>query len=213
VRCTERPRQAALVTLAGAPRGPARWMAWLLAAVAGTWLAGCGSRPSAPPSAPPNAPSNAPATPPAGVPAAAPVPSGGGTVPGGAGSAAALGTGVVPAVVVLPPPRANRTWDEFREQAARRLVQANPQLSYTSPAPDPLLAIPVLQVELNADGSVRQIRVLRMPRQAQDTVELAMASVRRAAPFGDVSRLSKPWIWTEVFLFDDQRRFKPRILD
>jgi hypothetical protein len=126
-----------------------------------------------------------------------------------------VGTSVAPApaAVLLPPPRANRTWDEFREQAARRLVQANPQQSYTSPAPDPLLAIPVLQVELNADGSVRQIRVLRMPRQAQDTAELAMAAVRRAAPFGDMSRLSKPWIWTEVFLFDESRRFKPRILD
>jgi hypothetical protein len=37
--------------------------------------------------------------------------------------------------------------------------------------------------------------------------------VRRAAPFGDVSRLPRPWKFSEVFLFDDNRRFKPRTLD
>ena len=41
----------------------------------------------------------------------------------------------------------------------------------------------------------------------------AIAAVRRAAPFGDVSRLPKPWKFVEVFLFDDDRRFKPRTLD
>jgi len=37
--------------------------------------------------------------------------------------------------------------------------------------------------------------------------------VRRAAPFGDVTHVPKPWKFTEVFLFDDDRRFKPRVLD
>jgi hypothetical protein len=40
-----------------------------------------------------------------------------------------------------------------------------------------------------------------------------MDAVRRAAPFGDVSRLPRPWRFAEVFLFDDERRFKPRTLD
>ena len=79
--------------------------------------------------------------------------------------------------------------------------------------PAELLAIPVLEVELNQDGSIRHIRVLRKPTQAEDTIEVAIAAVRRAAPFGDVSRLPKPWKFVEVFLFDDDRRFKPRTLD
>ena len=33
--------------------------------------------------------------------------------------------------------------------------------------------------------------------------------MRRAAPFGDVSRLPRPWRFVEVFLFDDEHRFKP----
>ena len=113
----------------------------------------------------------------------------------------------------LPPPGIVRNWNEVRLQAARRLIAANPGGTYTGPVPEPLLAIPVLEIELNGDGSVRRIDVLRQPRQAKDTTQLAIDAVRRAAPFGDVSRLPRPWRFTETFLFDDDRRFKPRTLD
>jgi hypothetical protein len=79
--------------------------------------------------------------------------------------------------------------------------------------PDVLLAIPVLEVELNADGSIRRIDVLRKPGQAPDTLQLAIDAMRRAAPFGDVSRLPRPWKFSETFLFNDDRKFKPRTLD
>jgi hypothetical protein len=115
--------------------------------------------------------------------------------------------------VKLPPPGPVRNWNELRKQAAQRIVAANPQITYMSTPPDPLLAIPVLEVELNADGSVRKIDVLRHPRQAKETTQIAIDAVRNAAPFGDVSRLPKPWRFTETFLFDDDKRFKPRTLD
>ena len=76
-----------------------------------------------------------------------------------------------------------------------------------------LLAIPVLAVDLNGDGSIRRIEVLRYPRQAKDTTQIAIDAVKRAAPFGDVSSLPRPWRFTETFLFNDDRRFKPRALD
>lgn len=106
-----------------------------------------------------------------------------------------------------------RSMNEMRLQAARRLVAANPNSTYTGTVPDMLLAVPVLEVELNSDGSVRHIEVLRYPRQAKDTVQLAIDAIHRAAPFGDVSRASKPWKFTETFLFNEDRRFKPRTLD
>jgi hypothetical protein len=114
---------------------------------------------------------------------------------------------------VLPPIETVRTWEQFRLQAARRIVAANPGNTYMSTPPDILLAIPVLEAELNADGSIRRIEVLRYPGQAKDTTQIAIDALRRAAPFGDVSRLPKPWRYTETFLFDDARRFKPRTLD
>ena len=113
----------------------------------------------------------------------------------------------------LPPPGAVRNWNEVRLQAAKRMIAANPAGTYTGAVPDPLLAIPVLDIELNADGSVRRIDTVRQPRENKDTTQLAIDAVHRAAPFGDVSRLPKPWRFTETFLFDDDRKFKPRILD
>lgn len=166
-------------------------------------LAGCGSS-----TTPPSPPAPAPAAPP--PPAASPAP------PPPAGPTAVPSPPAAPAPArpqPLQPPAAARNWDEFKLQAARRLVQAHPDASYLGPAPEPLLAIPVLEVELNADGSVRRVTVLRHPKQARDTTQLAIDAIHRAAPYGAMSRLPRPWKWTEVFLFDDQRRFKPRVLD
>ena len=117
------------------------------------------------------------------------------------------------APVALPPPRRVRHWDDYRLQAAQRMVAASPGATYSGPVPEPLLAIPVLTIDLNSDGSVRRVQVLRRPTQAHDTVQLAIAAVHRAAPYGPVGHLPKPWTFNEVFLFDETRRFKPRTLD
>jgi hypothetical protein len=121
--------------------------------------------------------------------------------------------GTQAAATPLAPPKPARSLDHLRRQAAERLVAANPDGTYMGTPPDVLLAIPVLEIELNANGSIKRIEVLRKPRQALDTVDIAIAAVRRAAPFGDVSALPRPWKFTETFLFNDQRRFKPRTLD
>ena len=118
-----------------------------------------------------------------------------------------------PRLVKLPPPRASRNWAEVRHQAAERLVAANPDGSYMGKPPFMLLAIPVMTVELNADGSVRHISVMRHPSQAKDTVQLAIQAIQRAAPYGDVSKLPKPWKFNETFLFKEDRKFKPMTLD
>jgi hypothetical protein len=127
--------------------------------------------------------------------------------------ATAAVSATVSAAAAQPPRDTARPWDDYRLRAAERIVAANPTVTYSGPVPEPLLAIPVLEIELNGDGSVRGIQVLRQPSQALDTVQLAMAAVRRAAPFGPVLHLSRPWAFTETFLFDGQRRFKPRSLD
>ncbi|MBI5259770.1 MAG: hypothetical protein HY855_24930 [Burkholderiales bacterium] len=115
--------------------------------------------------------------------------------------------------VAAPAPRQARNWDDYRVLAAQRMVAASRSASFDGPVPEPLLAIPVLEIELNGDGSVRRVTVLRRPTQAQDTVQLAIDAVHRGAPFGDVTHLPRPWKFAEVFLFNDDRRFKPRSLD
>ena len=116
-------------------------------------------------------------------------------------------------VLRLGPPGTPRSWEQVRQQAARRLIAANPNTSYTGRVPDVLLAIPVFSVQLNGDGSIRHIDVMRYPHQARETVDIAKAALHRAEPFGDVSHLPKPWRFTETFLFNDQRQFKPLTFD
>jgi hypothetical protein len=113
----------------------------------------------------------------------------------------------------MPAPVKARDWDEFKRHAALRMVAANRDRTYDGPVPDPLLAIPVLEIELESDGRVRRVSVLRHPSQAKDTTQMAIDAVHRAAPYGPVSHLPRPWKFAEVFLFNDDRRFKPRTLD
>ncbi|MCE4555231.1 hypothetical protein [Pelomonas cellulosilytica] len=160
---------------------------WLIGPV----LAACGG-PRAP------APVPAPAPPQSPVVAAAPAPAAAAMAPKPAG---------------MPSPKAVRTHDELRRQAAERLVQANPERSYTTPAPPHLLTVIVVDVEVKADGSVRKINVIRPPKYGPETLQMAIDAIHRAAPFGDVRRMPEPWKFTETFLFDENRRFKPRSLD
>jgi hypothetical protein len=186
VRCTEQQTKAARDGVASVPasRGSGTWIAQLSALLL---AAGCGS---SPPPAPP--PQRAPAPVPAPSARAAPAPA--------------------PSARPAPQRRA-RDWNEYRVMAAQRMVAATPSGAHTGEVIEPLLAIPVLEIELNGDGSVRRVNVMRPPRQAKDTVQLAIDAVHRAAPFGDVTHLPRPWKFTEVFLFNDDRRFKPRSLD
>ncbi|HSQ73574.1 MAG TPA: hypothetical protein VLM87_14250, partial [Rubrivivax sp.] len=75
-----------------------------------------------------------------------------------------------PRYVELPAPPVARSWEELKVNAARRLVAAHPDTSYMGVPPEPLLGIPVLEIELHADGSVRGIKVLREPREAKETI-------------------------------------------
>jgi len=118
-----------------------------------------------------------------------------------------------PAPAPAPYVRPARSYDEYQRQIAARLIAANPKITYLTRAPDILLAIPVLELEVNADGSIRHIGVIRTPTQATDTIQIATEALRRAAPFGDASQVPRPWKFTEVFLFNDDRHFKPRVLD
>lgn len=159
-------------------------------------LTACGAAPRTPAPAPP--------PPPAPVVTATPTP----VAPSAPHPSAAL-----PKPQGMPAPKPVRTHVELRRQAAERIVMANPERSYMTPAPSHLLTVVVLEVELKADGSVRKVHVVRPPRFGPETLQMAIDAVHRAAPFGDVRRMPEPWRFTETFLFDEDRRFKPRSLD
>lgn len=172
------------MTLIDALKRAARWLI-------GPVLAGCAATPPAP------APRPAPVPPPATAPAPLPSPA----------------VAAAPKPAGLPAPKAVRTHDELRRQAAERLVMANPDRTYMTTAPTHLLTVVVLEVEVKADGSVRRVNVVRKPRYAPETLQMAIDAIHKAAPFGDVRRMPEPWKFTETFLFEEDRRFKPLTLN
>jgi hypothetical protein len=178
--------------------------------------AGCASKgPEPAPGPAPAAPAPAPG-PAAPAAARAPAAPAAPTAPPPAGPAPATSSGVdLGPRVALPAATPVRNWDEFRRMAARRMVAASPKASYMGKPPPMLYAIPIMEIELNADGSVRNISVTRPPAnaEAQNTIDYAVEAIRRGAPYGDISRLPKPWKWSEVFLFNEKRQFKPRSLE
>ncbi len=126
--------------------------------------------------------------------------------------------GAQPATVAgaTPAPRAAagpaRTWAEYKVRVAQRIMDTSAGETFSGPLPDPLQSIPVLQVHLNRDGSVRRIEVLRVPRQSPQTLEMAQRAIRRAAPFEPVGHLPQPWQFSETFLYNDDLKFQLRTL-
>lgn len=108
-------------------------------------------------------------------------------------------------------PRA-RNWEEFKLRAAQRIMQTSPGETYTGAVPDQLRSIPVLQIQLNRDGSVRNVSVLRKPKFSPETQEMAIRAIRRAGPFESVAHLPQPWQFNETFLYNEDLKFQLRTL-
>jgi hypothetical protein len=145
-------------------------------------LAGCGSKPM-PPHTPAPAPAPAATAP---RPAAAP-----------------------PAVSGLP---AVRTWAEYRRRAAQMIMAANASSVAAGKLQDPLYGIPVVQIQLNPDGSIRNLDFMRQSKVGPETNNLALQAIRRIGSFGPVSNLPQPWQFNETFLYNDGLKFQLRTI-
>jgi hypothetical protein len=173
------------------------WMSMALMA-AGVALISCSSTPLPPPPPPPPPPR--PVTPPAPPPpvlAPAPPP-----------VVAAPPAGPAQGGVLAEPTDTVRDWKAYQVRAARRIMQANPQATFSGKVPDPLASIPVMTVRLNRDGSVREVEVMRTPKFYPETVELARQAILRAAPYGNTANLSGPAQFNQVFLYNDALKFQ-----
>ena len=114
-----------------------------------------------------------------------------------------------PVTTPAPAPLAPaRNWTEYRIRAAQSIASLNAPQMFKGPVPERLASIPVLEVQLNRDGSVRQIDVLRTPKFSPETVQLAMQAIRRVGNFGAVGHLPQPWRFSETFLYNDDLKFQ-----
>ena len=161
----------------------------LLALVVLLGIAGCAQRRPAPQPAPEPAPAP---TAPAPAPASASVP------------APAPATGASSAATV----------DEYKRDFASRLQRVSSSQVFTGAPPNLLRSVIVLSVALDAAGNVVDARVLR-DNGDRETVQSALDSVRRAAPYPrPAARLvSRNRLeFTESWLFREDGRFQLRTL-
>lgn len=101
-----------------------------------------------------------------------------------------------------------RTWAEYRRRAAQIMMASNPGGTFAGPGPEQWYGIPVVQVMLNADGSVRNVDFMRQSKVGPETNNMALQAVRRVASFGPVSNLPQPWQFNETFLYNDNLKFQ-----
>ena len=89
---------------------------------------------------------------------------------------------------------------DYRRDAASHLYALNTQRIYSGKLPPLLYAVGVLQVDIDRNGEVRDIRWMRAPTQAPEVMAEIERSVRAAAPFPAPLRMGQvtytdTWLW------------------
>jgi TonB family protein len=88
------------------------------------------------------------------------------------------------------------------------ILAANPGASFSGSQPPQWNGIATVTVMLNADGSVRNVDLMRGSRVAPQVNNLALTAARRAANYGPVGHLPQPWQFNETFLYNDDNKFQ-----
>ncbi len=107
-----------------------------------------------------------------------------------------------------PAAGAPRSMIEYRRQAARRIMAANPGTAGSGALQDPLFGIAVVKVRLNGDGSIRGVDLERASKVSPSVNQLSIDAVRRVGNFGPVNHLPQPWEFNETFFYDDNKKFQ-----
>lgn len=144
------------------------------------WLAGCASPPPSAPAPTPVARAPAP-------PAAAPAP--------------------VPAAPTNR--RVSQASNEkaYRQDAARAIYAAYPDSIYKGKLPPLLYAIAVVETELDSNGNVREVRMLRAPTHAPEVTARVRDLIRKASPLPAPARMGTVR-YTDTWLVDKSGKFQ-----
>ncbi len=116
--------------------------------------------------------------------------------------AAAQAPVIQPALVShAPTPR------DYRRDAASHLYSKNSDRIYAGKLPPLLYAVGVLQVDIDRQGHVTDIRWMRAPTQAPEVMAEIERSVRAAAPYPAPLRMGKV-TYTDTWLWHKSGRFQ-----
>ncbi|NJM42978.1 MAG: hypothetical protein HC858_01405 [Brachymonas sp.] len=113
-----------------------------------------------------------------------------------------------PPIAAAPglPPVAN--WADYRRRAAQLILAANPGASFIGPQPAQWYGIATVTLSFNADGSLRNVDLMRRSSISPEVNAMALEAARRVGNFGSVSNLPQPWQFNETFLYNTDKQFQ-----
>ncbi len=118
-----------------------------------------------------------------------------------------------PAPAAAPVPPANRNVSQatnekaYRQDGARAIYAAYPDSIYKGKLPPLLYAVAVVETELDANGNVRDVRMVRAPSHAPEVTAKIRDLIRKASPLPAPARMGTTR-YTDVWLFDKSGKFQ-----
>ena len=98
---------------------------------------------------------------------------------------------MVPAPLLVTPPNSEAASDlEYKRDAARHLYAAYPMRIFKGKMPPLLYGVAIVETDVEADGSVTDVRMRRPPGAAEVGPWIAQM-IRKAAPFPAPGRIGK----------------------
>jgi protein TonB len=111
-----------------------------------------------------------------------------------------------------PVPQNSPELDAYKTQVAYRVMERNPQQTFSGKLPEMLPAIVVVNVTVDKDGELKDVQVQRS--RDPDASRVAVDSMKRSGPLPKPANLlatnSDSLTFSETFLFNDQYRFQLR---
>ena len=95
----------------------------------------------------------------------------------------------------------------YRVDGARAIYATFPDRIYKGKLPPLIHAIVVLEVELEADGKVHDVHMIRVPTHAPDVTARVRALIQHASPMPVPAKLGATR-FTEIWLVDKSGRFQ-----
>ncbi len=111
-----------------------------------------------------------------------------------------------PRTSLTPKPSAAADEEAYRTDAARHVYAAYPQLIFKGKLPPFVYSVMMVQADIEADGKVAAVTVLRQPA-ADEVAPWVVAMLRRAGPFPAPARLGGAR-YIDIWLVDQSGKFQ-----
>lgn len=96
---------------------------------------------------------------------------------------------------------------EYRVDAARRIYESFPMHIFRGKLPPLMHAIAITETDLDADGRVLDVRLVREPAAAKEVGPWVMELIRRVGAFPAPGRMQRA-TYTDIWLVDKSGRFQ-----